>query len=324
VGTELEGKNRMGLKTKPPATTPLAGETLTEGSSELRHPERIARLGHLKARAVSMGSWLNDRPGDLLAVKFERSLRGCANYMLFHHYFTVAEIRLAKVHTCKVHLLCPFCAHARGTKTLSAYLERLEVLKAAKPTLRLAMLTLTVKNGPDLNERFEHLEKSFKTYCARRRDSHKKQRGYNEFSKIAGAFFSYELTKKTDGWHPHLHAIVVLDEWIDQKKLSSEWLGITGDSFIVDIRRIKGDPVEGFKEVCKYALKFGDLDHEENWEAFIALKGRRLQGSFGCFRGVVVPEGATDNLLELPFTELHYQYRHGAGYALTQPPKKRT
>jgi hypothetical protein len=242
--------------------------------------------------------------------------------MRFHNYFTVEQIRLAKVHTCQIHLLCPFCARARAMKALGAYLERFEVLRAAEPRLKLAMLTLTVKNGPDLEERFAHLEQSWKTYCKRRRQSLSVKRGYNELSKVAGALFSYELTKGVDGWHPHLHAVVVLDDWIDQGKLSAEWEGITVDSKIVDIRRIKGDPVEGFSEVCKYALKFSDLAEDDNWHAYQVLKGRRLQGSFGCFRGVVVPEKVTDDLLDLPYLEMNYRYRHGVGYSLTEAPKK--
>ena len=39
-------------------------------------------------------------------------------------------------------------------------------------------------------------------------------------------------------------------------------------------------------EVCKYALKFGDLSVEKTWEAFKVLKGKRLTGSFGLLWGV--------------------------------------
>lgn len=312
----------MAGKTKPPATKPFAGEGSTEGSCDANHPDRIARLGHLKSRSVVMATWLVNQEGDLLADRCHTRMRSCANWMRFHHYYTVEQIRLAKVHTCQIHLLCPFCARARAMKALGAYLERFEVLRAAEPRLKLALLTLTVKNGPDLQERFEHLEKSWKTYCKRRRQSLSVKRGYNELSKVAGALFSYELTKGADGWHPHLHAVVVLDHWIDQRKLADEWEGITGDSRIVDIRRIKGDPVEGFAEVCKYALKFSDLDEADTYYAYQVLKGRRLQGSFGCFRGVVVPDKVTDDLLELPYLELNYRYRHGAGYSLSETPKK--
>ena len=41
--------------------------------------------------------------------------------------------------------------------------------------------------------------------------------------------------------------------------LSREWHEITGDSFIVDVRPIsQDDPVSGFIEVFKYAVKFSD------------------------------------------------------------------
>ena len=78
-------------------------------------------------------------------------------------------------------------------------------------------------------------------------------------------------TKKTGEWHPHVHMFALLDTWIDQEHLSETWHEITGDSFIVDIRRVKKDKQYGYSnaaaEVCKYALKFGDLSVENTWEA---------------------------------------------------------
>jgi hypothetical protein len=316
-------KDGMAETRKPPETAAFEGESLSEGLSELSHPNRIARLSFLKSRSVSMSSWLGAHNDHVLAVQCHERLRACANWMLFHHYFTVEEIRLAQVYTCQIHLLCPFCAHARAMKTLTAYLDRYKLISVEHPHLKLAMLTVTVKNGESLPERFKHLRESWKKYCNRRRDSLKKNRGYCELSKISGAFFSYEFSKSADGWHPHLHAIVLLDRWIDQKKLADEWQGITGDSRIVDIRRIKGDPFEGFAEVCKYALKFSSLDESDTFHAYQALHGRRLQGSFGCFRNVTVPEKLTDDLLDLPHLDLLYKYRHGAGYSLAHAPVKR-
>ena len=73
----------------------------------------------------------------------------------------------------------------------------------------------------------------------------------------------------------------LLDTWIDQEHLSETWHEITGDSFIVDIRRVKKDKQYGYSnaaaEVCKYALKFGDLSVENTWEAFKVLKGTLLK-----------------------------------------------
>ena len=67
-------------------------------------------------------------------------------------------------------------------------------------------------------------------------------------------------------------------------------------------------------EVCKYALKFGDLSVEHTWEAFKILKGRRLTGSFGLLWGVKIPEKATDDLPDdqsLPYLEMLYKFNYG-------------
>jgi hypothetical protein len=75
-----------------------------------------------------------------------------------------------------------------------------------------------------------------------------------------------------------------------------------GDSFVVDVRPITGDPVEGFLEVFKYAVKFSDQPPADTWHAYSVLKGKRLLGSAGCFRGVEVPEELNDELLTICLT----------------------
>ena len=114
--------------------------------------------------------------------------------------------------------------------------------------------------------------------------------------------YSYENTynEKTGEWHPHIHIFALVDSWIDQQEFAEYWHSITGDSYIVDVRRAKKEKGTGYAgaaaEVCKYALKFGDLSVEHTWEAFKILKGRRLTGSFGLLWGVKIPEKATDDL----------------------------
>ena len=66
-------------------------------------------------------------------------------------------------------------------------------------------------------------------------------------------------------------------EMPDVARLSLEWLEITGDSYIVDVREFYGDSVtDGFLEVFKYALKFSDMALADNWEAYETLKGKGL------------------------------------------------
>lgn len=313
----------------PPEMVQLGGAEISEGSNALRHPERIARLGDCKKRSRQMGRYIQQEgrglaplPG-MLYDNLAADVLGCANYLVFNNYYTVDQIRLAKITTCKKHMLCPVCARIRAAKQVKRYLERLEIIRSQRPKIKLALLTMTVKNGDDLEERFNHLKKAWQTYQKNRRNFIKRKTGFNQLCKVEGAVFSYELTNNGKGWHPHLHAVVILNDRIDQDKLSQEWQAITGDSFICDIRSISGDPFEGFLEVFKYALKFSELSLEHNLEAYLTLRGKRLQGSFGDFHGVQVPDTMTDDPLEeLPYLELFYKYRGSGGYHLESCTKK--
>ena len=105
----------------------------------------------------------------------------------------------------------------------------------------------------------------------------------------------------------------------DAERLAREWHQITGDSFIVDVRPIsQDDPVSGFIEVFKYAVKFSDQEPADTVHAWTQLKGKRLLASSGCFRGVDIPEELTDDasdVVGLPFMDMLYRYTR-AGYSL--------
>ena len=109
----------------------------------------------------------------------------------------------------------------------------------------------------------------------------------------------------------------LVDQWIDQQEFSEYWHSITGDSMVVDVRRVKKEKGHGYSkaaaEVCKYALKFGDLSVEKTWEAFKVLKGKRLTGSFGLLWGVKIPDTMTDDMPEhdLPYLEMLYKFVSG-------------
>ena len=166
----------------------------------------------------------------------------------------------------------------------------------------------------------EHLRLSVKTLFERRRHGRKAGGRYaTEMKKVEGAIGTFEVTKNEKGWHPHAHLVVLLHDWIDQRALSEEWYCITGDSFIVDVRRIDGSkPIaHAFAEVCKYALKFSTLELQDTWACFLALKRSRLAFTLGCFRGINLPAALTDDPIEgLPFYDLLYRYVHGRGYEL--------
>ena len=340
---------------KPRKDVLLEGQASEQGlditvDSNAKHRARITRFGHLRQQSKDMSNWLFtqydearslDTPmGELMAKRFghfANLLSGCANYLLFKHYYTLDKYKLSGLKTCKKHMLCPFCSAIRASKQATAYHDKMVHLLKENPKLKPVFVTLTVRNGDDLKERFNHLKDSFKTYQSRRRDWLKKGRGYNEFCKAHGIVYAYEITNNGKGWHPHLHMILLVDDWIDKDKLSDEWKAITGDSFIVDVRRVKPSKAEvdtmdakeqkedysdGFMEVFKYAMKFTELTHYQIWIAHETLSptGRltRLQGSIGLFRGVQVPDTMTDDVItdDAPFMLILYKFLKGAGYSV--------
>ena len=342
---------------KPRKDVLLAEQASEQGQdiavdSNAKHRARITRFGHLRQQSKDMSDWLYaqhdlcnamDTPtGDKLAHRLIHSahqLSGCANYLMFRHYYTLDKYKLAGLMTCKKHMLCPFCSAIRASKQATAYHEKMVHILKRKSNLKPVFMTLTVKNGDDLKERFNHLKNSFRTLQTARRKWLKRGNGHNELCKAHGIVFAYEITNKGKGWHPHLHMILLVDDWIDIDKLSDEWLAITGDSHVVDVRRVrpakinndeisvkseqKEDYSDGFMEVFKYAMKFSELTHYQIWEAHETLSptGRltRLQGSIGLFRGVKVPENMTDDDVipdDAPFMLILYKFLKGAGYSV--------
>jgi plasmid rolling circle replication initiator protein Rep len=308
--------------------------------------DRIAKYSGLKKRSVEMKNFLKglsqEIPSHLAdgkrninsereeASRMASELSGCANYLVFHNYYTIEEVKLAKTITCKKSLLCPFCAARRASKQVEKNGDRIKKVLSENKNLIPVMITLTVKNGDDLQERFQHIKKSFDKLKQKRKDAIK-GKSETEFSKVQGSMFSYEVTNKGNGWHPHIHMIALLDDYIDQPKLSKEWEAITKDSKIVDIRKVTSksgktlDISDALLEVFKYALKFSDLDLELTWEAYRNLKGKRLLGSFGNLYGSTLePETLLDDLLDdLPYLEMFYTYsKHLGSYELKTSTKK--
>jgi len=278
-------------------------------------PKKIDRYSKAKKGAIDVADYMASKPEhQAMAAK----VQGCGDYLVFRHYFTVDRVRLHGASLCKKHLLCPLCAIRRGAKSLKAYLDRFEIIQAEKPHLRAFLVTLTVKDGDDLAERFKHLYKAQKELWKR------KTRIYETaLDGVQGAVWSYEIKRGSGSgkWHPHLHMIALAESIPDQAALAAEWQNITGDSFIVDVRPIsQEDPASGFIEVFKYAVKFSDQTPADTVHAWVTLAGKRLLGSSGCFRGVEVPEGLLDDsegFEGLPYIQLFYRYLP-AGYSLAK------
>lgn len=313
----------MDTNDNPPGCDSVAAES-PEGSGTATFCERLERYSAARTRAVVMLAHLRavssvdqGNPETEVTHAAAAKLSRCGDYLGFRNYYTVGETRLTEANFCKQHLLCPLCAIRRGAKALKAYLDRFHAVQRLRPALRPFLVTFTVVNGPDLHERFTHLQKSLKRLHKQRRDylATGGRAAWTEAAHANGAVWTYEVTNRGNGWHPHVHAIWLCDQEPDMHALRAEWEKITGDSFMVDVRPMTQDETgfaSSFMEVFKYAVKFSDLDPADTLHAWQNLRGRRLLGSFGVFRGVQVPEALEDEALEdLPFVWLLYRFQRG-------------
>lgn len=315
----------MAKKKTPVNASILADEAFTGADEVSNFGDRIARYTGAKKHAQGMLQHLQGVAGEPDATQAAARLGSCGNWLHFREYYTVDKVRLHAAQFCKQHLICPLCAIRRGAKTVAAYLSRWQVIHDASPHLKLHLVTFTVKNGPDLAERQAHLVRSLKRLLDRRRYFNAGIRGapWTELCKVEGGVYAQEVTNIGNGWHPHAHMLAACTSAPDAAALAAEWQAITGDSFVVDVRPIAGDPVDGFLEVFKYAVKFADLDHADNWHAAQVLKGKRLLASFGCFWGVKVPPELTDEPLDgLPFVDRFYRFLEGAYQFTGESPRQ--
>ena len=316
----------------PPENESPPQAATCEGRKASDSGKRLNRYGN--ARRVTNALLATISNSELIdaGIKDPLKLRDCGNALWFRHYYTIDQHKLSGGYFCQKPLICGLCAILRGSKLLAAYLARFSLVRTVVPRLRPVMVTLSVRNGDDLSERLDHLRASMKTLHHRRH----RAKQPSVMHDVEGGVYSVEVVNNGKGWHPHAHAIWMVDQdheaftdsrtWALQK-LSAEWHAITGDSFIVDARPIEPTDEEnpfaaGFCEVFKYAVKPAELGRNLLLEAFPVLTGKRLVGAFGCFFGIKEPTKMTDDLdglKGLPYFEYFYRFMHGC-YQVAEEP----
>ena len=277
--------------------------------------ERLERYFNAKKYSLQVADYIDEYHAGTMFKRVRKALRDCGSYLVFRDYYTIGQTRLTRASFCKNHLLCPLCAIRRSARMVHKYLERYKEIKAARPALNAYMVTLTVKDGEDLPERFAHLSGAL-------RKLHKR-RGHKDYpnsviQNVEGAVWSYEFKrgKGSQLWHPHVHAIWLAEHPPSPLALSAEWYDLTKDSFIVDVRDIDPvEPISGFCEVLKYATKFSEQKPFEVFLSWLDMKGKRLIGSSGLFYGIGEPDLSDDTIDDLPYIEYLARYSP-SGYAL--------
>lgn len=177
---------------------------------------------------------------------------------------------------------CIPCAKERG-RVIEA-----NVCKAIE-NKQIRFLTLTLKaDGQPLRDRVSRLIASFRKLRARK---------WWDAAVYGGvAILEVKRNESGDNWNVHFH-ILIEGRFIPQSLVSQAWLECTGDSHVVDIRQVR-DGGQAARYVAKYVGKpIGDgvREAESDFvEAVVALRGRKLLYTFGCWRRFHLLERPTD------------------------------
>lgn len=300
----------------------LADELIKGWDSTERLPQRLKSFDSLKQKGFNFIEWATETgvaTQNPTTKKLFLKLFDCGSYLIFRNYITSKRSRMIGSCSCKIHLLCPFCASRRGVKYSSIYKEKIEHLKAeSNQNYDLVFMTFTVKNGENLHERFTHLRNSMRFILKRRSyQSRPKYTHHTEMSKLIGGVYAYEFKRGSGSqdWHPHIHMLALIPKTskIDISLLKQEWLEITTDSSVINIKYADDN---AYLEVFAYALKFSEMDNIDRWDAYNLLKGNRLISTFGEIIGIDLLEDENDDPLDTdePFFDTLYRWCLGRGY----------
>lgn len=246
---------------------------------------RLAKIERAKARRVEDRELLRARLERESRPDLVRKLDGCGDDLPLTcvncGHKKVASIRCKK-------RWCPSCAYYIAAERVAKYKDI-----AARFQWPL-FVTLTVRNSPDV-ESLRVMKDAFSRWRRRKLIA----------TKVRSGIVGFEVTNKSQGWHPHCH--MLLDcQWLslhvpeptrrDSKEekarkcqaaameLERLWADVVGqDSASVHVRR--GDS-DALVEVLKYSCKGSELIEcrESASDLIDVMEGMRLMTTFGAIR----------------------------------------
>ena len=122
-----------------------------------------------------------------------------------------------------------------------------------------------------------------------------------------GGLVSIEVTYNadTDTWHPHAH-LLIDGAFLPWRELRASWHDVTGDSWVVDVRRVDATPrpdesrVDAMRRAVRETVKYSTKPTPELLargdagpifaELLVALRGQRLVSTFGSLYGLAADE----------------------------------
>lgn len=197
------------------------------------------------------------------AERWAERVAGCCDMLALRE--GPAGWYLARGSFCGVRL-CPLCQWRRSR----IWIARLQA--ALHPDAlpgRLLFLTLTVRNCEVENLR-STLDRISKGWSKLRRRAEWPATGYLR---------SVEITRGADGTaHPHTHAILHVPSgyfgraYLKQERWRDLWRDCAGLTYdpVIDVRTVKGKPLEAVLELAKYTVKRADLVNNPDWTIGVA------------------------------------------------------
>lgn len=275
-----------------PVETPTAFDQLSISDTDREAADRVAwRFRHSR--------WVAKRERTLVALhdakvsqeRLERFQKCGRNAWVLVDKENDERFRLA-CFRCRDRFCDPCAAERRQTIAAN--------LREQLPDARLRLLTLTIKARDwPLSDQIDFFLESFR-----------KLRGRREIARrITGGLWFFELTLNgaTRQWHPHLH-VIAEGHFLPHQLLKNTWADVTGDSFIVDVRRLR-DTNAAAAYVLKYATKgIGTSvwqDKDRYAEAIASLAGRRTFGAFGSWQKLSLSRVTTSPDAWEPVAPLH-------------------
>ena len=319
------GQQRGRQKRKTPA---LISEVLAGSDTGQGHKQKLQQYAGAKHHALAVAKYiLSEEPA---LYKVAEQVEACGAWLIFRHFYIQDKYRLIGGCTCRKHLLCAMCALRRSAKQVMAYAAKIHQVVSDYPGLVPVLITLTIKNGADLEERTNHLESAFRRMVRNRSNAKAGGRHTTVFRLVHGAAGAFEFKRGANSglWHPHVHLFALVASDVDlmamEWGMSDEWRKLTRDSHNVDVTPIDwGTEESQLRAVCevfRYALKFGEMEIADQVHAYKVLSGRRLVRDFGSLHGVVVsddPHQAIEEELKLqPYVDMMYEYSVKQGYLL--------
>lgn len=260
--------------TTPYEATPLPLLDTRQLNVEIAAGDSVSQAHRFAGCQTERDLWLEALPLVECDEKRVHRFRSCGSDAWVQYSRSRTTFRIV-CNTCKLRI-CPVCAlrHKRAAADRIAATMRSTIEERARSW---KLLTLTLRHNDDsLADQHDRLRASFRKLRQRKL--------WRTTAKYGYAVIETTYNRWTHQWHGHLHVLVYCS-YIPVTQLCDTWLSITGDSMIVDIRRVDSTH-RATRYVTKYlgkppAIESLDCPVQRLGEYYLAISGRRLLIPFG-------------------------------------------